>query len=629
MHRIAKKIIGIIAIITLSNSALKGVTPFFYIRSQSEDAARDLVGWTHLINLYDMDRVYGVIGFTPEYTRSFKSEHIAQTLFGTDLLTSSEFGCDLCDSDTGSGFIKVSGSLVPDRGCNDWLADYFCLPTDYQSILTFEPRITNLMVDLSFYLGLDEWVNGLYLRFHAPIVHTRWDLNFCEKVIDRGSNAYLPGYFNESTTGVDRAQLVESATDFLTGCATPNLGNLVTVECLRNSRLYRRTRNKTTLSDLQGALGWNFAQSDDYHIGLNLRGAAPTGNRPTGEFLFEPIVGNGHHWELGFGFTSHYTFWRSKNNQQSCGMYFDFNLTHMFSARQRRSFDLINRPNSRYALASMLGVPVTNLFANTDPGDVSNSVAPLAQFQNVYTTVANLTTFDVESRIAAQFDLVLLFNYTHGGWGWDMGYNFWTRSCEKLRFTCSCPAPLDGNRTWALKGDSFVYGFAATTIGAITANQPIALSATQDTSTIHNGTNNFVGPDPLNGGIDGIQPTRNPGVDNSKYARFLGDNTPGADINDLVTGLQTKTSQDPIFLANSDIDLFSARTKGLAHKFFTHISYAWGPQWCEWIPYIGAGAKVELAQYTNPCALKCDSCQCQQTAISEWGIWFKGGVSFN
>lgn len=629
MHRLTKKLLSVISLSVMYSSCALAVTPFFYPRSQSEDAARDLVGWTQLINLYDMCGVYGVVGITPEYTRSFKPCNIAQTLFGLDLLSSSDINCNLCDDDTRCGFIKVSGSLVPNRGCTDWLADYFGLPTDYQSILTFEPRVTNLMIDLSFYLGLDEWVDGLYLRFHAPVVHTRWDLNFCEKVIDRGSSAYLPGYFNENSSGVDRAQLVDSASDFLTGCSAPNLGCLVTFESLKNARLYKRTRNKTTLSDVQGALGWNFAQCDDYHFGLNLRGAAPTGNRPTGEYLFEPIVGNGHHWELGFGFTSHYTFWRSKNNQQSCGFYLDFNLTHLFSARQRRSFDLVDRPNSRYALASMLGVPVYNLFANADPGDASGSVAPSAQFQNVFTSVANLTTFDVESRIAAQFDLVALFNYTNCGWGWDMGYNFWTRSCEKIRYTCTCPAPLDGNRIWALKGDSFVYGFAASTIDPIVVNQPIALSATQDTADIHTGRNNFVGPNPLDGGIDGIQPTRNPGVDNAKFARFLEDNTAGADINDLVTGLQTKTSQEPVFLANTDIDLFSARTKGLSHKFFTHVSYTWGPRWCEWIPYFGAGAKVEFAKHTNPCTFECDSCKCQQSALSEWGIWFKGGVSFN
>ncbi len=218
MHRLTKKLLSVISISIMYSSCALAVTPFFYPRSQSEDAARDLVGWTQLINLYDMCGVYGVVGFTPEYTRSFKPCNIAQTLFGLDLLSSSDINCNLCDDDTRCGFIKVSGSLVPNRGCTDWLADYFGLPTDYQSILTFEPRVTNLMIDLSFYLGLDEWVDGLYLRFHAPVVHTRWDLNFCEKVLDRGSSAYLPGYFNENSSGVDLGGFRIIKKDFLTAC---------------------------------------------------------------------------------------------------------------------------------------------------------------------------------------------------------------------------------------------------------------------------------------------------------------------------------------------------------------------------------------------------------------------------
>ena len=68
----------------LSSSTGLAVTPYYSIRSQSENAARELVGagWNTHINLCDMDGWYGNISVTPEYTRSFKPYHIAQTLFG-------------------------------------------------------------------------------------------------------------------------------------------------------------------------------------------------------------------------------------------------------------------------------------------------------------------------------------------------------------------------------------------------------------------------------------------------------------------------------------------------------------------------------------------------------------------
>jgi hypothetical protein len=39
----------------------------------------------------------------------------------------------------------------------DWLADYFGLPCDYQSTVSFKPSISNVILDYSFYLGLYSW----------------------------------------------------------------------------------------------------------------------------------------------------------------------------------------------------------------------------------------------------------------------------------------------------------------------------------------------------------------------------------------------------------------------------------------------------------------------------------------
>lgn len=41
----------------------------------------------------------------------------------------------------------------------DWLADYFGLPRDCQSTVSFKPSISNFILDYSFYLGLDSWAH--------------------------------------------------------------------------------------------------------------------------------------------------------------------------------------------------------------------------------------------------------------------------------------------------------------------------------------------------------------------------------------------------------------------------------------------------------------------------------------
>ena len=671
----------------LLNHAIS-MAPFLILAfcSQSEDAARELVGWTDKVNLYDMEGFYGTFAVTLEGTRSFNHESITRALFGDDACNSrlnqacgdfvptnpytlcqpTPYGtspiccnnspvsgcCDktsnCCDNKSCDEGIVITGSCVNNRGCHDWLADYFGLPTTFQSVLKFNPRVSNFIADFDLYLGLDEWLCGAYFRVHAPVVHTRWTLNLCEiacPIEGDTCRGYGAGYFGPTVVPCD--QLLCNARSFFSDCQAPNLGENIEFQPLRFSKFSRSTLVESGVADLQFALGWNFWQDIDYHFGFNIRAAAPTGTRPKGKYLFEPIIGNGKHWELGGGLTSHYTFWRDCDDDSSFGIYVDANITHQFRARQTRSFDLIGKPNSRYMIAEQLGTPVNNLFANPNQGDASGSVAPIAQFKNMYTPVANLTTRSVKVSSAIQADVVALFNYSHCGFGLDFGYNFWGRSCEKISPDCKCGEPFAPD-TWALKGDASVYGFAGASTTGVSTNDPIALSATNSRATIHGGTN-------AAGDVaDNIRGSRNPFIDNGQYARQVADNTPNANILDKPLaqgGLQTRTSFEPVFINECEIDYDGAKTRGISHKVFAHLGYTWR-ECDDWIPYLGVGGKAEFGPRHNvccstgcntnnecaplcasPCESSCnDSCEsrcCKTANLSEWGVWVKGGISFN
>ncbi|GAH20592.1 unnamed protein product, partial [marine sediment metagenome] len=85
--------------------------------------------------------------------------------------------------------------------------------------------------------------------------------------------------------------------------------------------------------------GWNFRLEEDSHFGVFIHAAAPTGNRPNSCYLFEPIVGNGKHWELGGGITGSWIFWRSEEyDDRHMGVWLDATLTHLFKDCQCRSF---------------------------------------------------------------------------------------------------------------------------------------------------------------------------------------------------------------------------------------------------------------------------------------------------
>lgn len=332
---------------------------------------------------------YGCFSVTPEYTRSFDDDAIAKNLFGCFYLQN-------CSS------LSITGSSVVDRGEKDLLANWFYLPNDYEGTISFAPSIQNVNVDLNLYWGMDKWARGLYFRMHAPITWSEWNLNARFNTSESGT------LVNGDTTYLSSAEDFFCKEGVLTGVG---LGTTL-VHPLTSARFCGcacdGNRSITRLADIQADLGWDFLRRQNGYLGLFVRGVAPTGNRPTGKWLFEPIIGNGHHWELGGGLSASGIFWRNSDEDKHCGLYIEANITHLFNALQQRVFDLKGMPLSRYMTARKLNLP---------------EMAP----------VANLTATSINSSIAVQADIVAMFNVTLGNFTLDAGYNFWTTTREILR----------------------------------------------------------------------------------------------------------------------------------------------------------------------------------------------------
>jgi len=623
-----------------------GATPYFSIRSQGENAAREMIGWEEFINLCNEERFYGAISITTEYTQTMRSNDISRVLFGNDI-SSNQCNNNCNENQPCCPAITISGSQVgqtsygnqdaaPPRGANDWLADYFGLPMFFQSNVCFAPKIRNFVADIEMYFGLSQWADGLYARIHLPITWTKWDLNTRETIIKPGITSpflndhfigYPSGYFDDQT--VLPANLLSSALTFFNGSAAPAIGGGVNggifvqfdkLNCSKwNNCCNYSALSKTGVADLELVFGYNAVCTHNGYFGLNIRTGAPTGNHPCGEFLFEPIVGNGGHWQLGGGIDTRAVMWQGEYDN-SLNFYLDANITHLFKACQRRCFDLCGKPNSRYMLAQRLttntnGLGGTPTAGDTNPVDVTFSDA---QFANEFSPVANLTMTQVKVSAAVQGDIALKFSYDNGnGLTWDLGYNFFGRSCEKI---CRVrPTPLADGTSWALKGDASVYGVFIN--GGTGDVFTIPLAATEHCATIHSGTNN----------ADFNAPTyrqANANIDNGQFAVF--------DMSGIITPLpdpfnqnQTKTSIQPIFLTEDDVDL--AGTSIISNKFFTHVSYAWFEE-IHWTPFIGAGISVEIAHNKTCCnnfnnTACCNSCH--RTGASQWALWIKGGAAWN
>jgi hypothetical protein len=625
------------ALAMLCSCGAHGITlPYLSIRSQSANAAREIVGWQTQINQANQCATYGSFTITPEYTRSFHPNQIAQALFG-DIIT--ENCCERAS-------FKIQGTKVASRNPKALMAENFYLSTKYDGTVTVEPRIENFLIDFNMYLGLDGWHEGLFFRIHAPVVYTRWSLNYDESIDNAGYGGYDPGYFDNVITstitphGLSQDYLLQSFAAYATDGLAINSGQEISFGRLEHARWSRCRQTLTRLADLRAQFGWNFVSCPNYHLGASIYVAAPTGNRPTGSYIFEPIVGNGKHWELGAGITWHTNIHKGTDECSSLDMYIDANLTHLFKTRQYRTFDLVGKPFSRYMLATKFTPDVEDLYAGTTP---QNLEQPSAQFAHEFTPLANISTIPVNVSAAIQSDIILKLSWTHKNFQCDLGYNFWARSCEKV---CPYTGPCYRNNfpcnTWALKGDAFVYGFESTYTNEHITNVSFngtPLSATNSNATIFGGSNNW--PQ----GQNNFPWSSNSGIDNFFFA-----STSQTNVQEHVLSTYNSidqewfpvaTSLNPVFIKLEDFDLAAGRQRGISNKLFMHTNYTWSDHGV-WVPFIGVGGEVEWGRrdHSIPKAscnqhgceqqhLTCKANGCHDFALSQWGVWLKGGVSFN
>lgn len=554
---------------------------FYSPRSQSVNAARELVGWYWGINRCCVGEDYGSFSGTFEITKSFQSRNIARYFFATDFLT-------------------FTGSRVPDRSPTDILADYFGLPTDFKSNVLVRPYVENVLFDVDWFYGLDAWYKGVYLRVHAPLVHTKWDLNLDECVVFDGTNNYPAGYM--ASFLIDRCSMASSVTQSMAG--NVSFGDYHPLE-------YGKVdcaQKLFGLSDIQIAFGWNMVNAEAYHFGINVRTSIPTGTIPKGIFLFEPIIGNGHHWELGIGLSGHAVTWYC-NDEWMMGIYGDLNVTHLFGTHQRRSFDFLRHGSgSRYILLQEMGNPVVD--------GVTVAGAPIAtQYHGTIFPAINATTLGCDVSIAVQVDLALMLTWQHEYVNFDIGYNLWGRSAEKIQ----CRECFPNNR-FAFKGDAQVYGFVPG------SHQFVAINATQSVPA-EGGVFGRVRIESAQGNGSASQAFANTNADNAGDAAFNGVllNQSYAPAGIVNTGLQASDitivqgSNPPELLTNADIDDLSAVSgTAFTNKFFVYAGYTFVDR-VRVLPYLGLGGEVELDGASTRLATN---------SLSQWGIWIKGGVSY-
>jgi len=381
---------------------------FLLPRSQNTDTARRAVGHHNFRHQFcPCNKRSGDFTITPQYGQSFKPYHIAEYFFGTDTLDFT--GSKVIDQQPDAIFANL-------RPGNNILADYFGLSQTFDGTIRFKPEIKTFLLDFDFFF---EFGRGFYFQAYTPLVRTKWGMHMCEEVYNDGMGTpFQQGYM------ADQAIMppVERISKALGGGIT--FGDAT--EGLKYGK-FCCDKTITKLADITFLLGYIFTSKEKGYVGFNIQATAPTGTCPKSIYIFEPIAGNGHHWELGLGFTGQGLIWE-KDGDQKLYLHFDVNFTHLFQSCQCRSFDLkCHRFWSRYMLLKEFD----------SDGMYAHKLVP----------AINVTTLPCKVKINFQMDLNIMFAYNRNNWEFDFGYNGWLRSHEKIRLEGSIPV----NR-YGLKG---------------------------------------------------------------------------------------------------------------------------------------------------------------------------------
>ena len=224
----------------------------------------------------------------------------------------------------------------------------------FRSVISIRPQTS--AVGAGFYLRKAFCMNedqsrGFFTSISFPVVRVSNDLNFQEDIINDGGG----GLFTADENVVENMTEAFNQPEWQFG------------------KITRFARKKTGVADIEFKIGYEWIQQEPFHIESYLGILIPTGNKPSGEFLFEPIVGQGRHWGMLFGNSLGIEIWSNEATERSLRIEYAGHTQYLFRNTQCRSIDLFCKPWSRYI--EVYRSEEEAIEASTLPGLLDNNFA--------------------------------------------------------------------------------------------------------------------------------------------------------------------------------------------------------------------------------------------------------------
>ena len=347
------------------------------------------------------DGVKGAIELVPFGGKSTNCREIAQFLmpFRKTQLITGEFGSAAVGDATVDVMANYFGvltqavaSVYPGGSLNT-------TNITFQSRIQFKPEHS--------YAGLGFWYRQVFsegeprswfLDIVTSVMRVKNTVGFKEIIDNAGGGAVPEGYVGSIEEAL-RGNTVFGDKQFC-------FGKLPCDPC--------DTLTKTGLADIELAIGMETRDCDCFIRTFYAGVIIPTGNKPTAEFIFEPIVGNNKHAGIMWGGRMSYEMW-TNDVDKYMWIHTNIHSQYLFQNTQRRSFDLTDKQWSRYIWV----YPNSKATAITDiePG-------------------INHLTFDVKVSPRSTHNINTALVYCCDWFTAEAGYNLFTRQSELIELNC-------------------------------------------------------------------------------------------------------------------------------------------------------------------------------------------------
>ncbi len=298
----------------------------------------------------------------------------------------------------------------------DLLANHFNIFTknqNFKSHISIRPQQS--IIGVGFQARKSFWMNeennrGFYASLSFPIEKVRNNLKFQEDIINNGGGPNV-SRDNINNTGVN---LVPA-----------NMEEALTQPSWNFGKITRGSLTKTGVADLELKFGYEWIQEDPFHLESYIGIKIPTGNKPTAEYLFEPIVGDGHHWGIMFGSNMGIQIYKDEAKERSFRVEYAMHTQYLFGNTQCRSIDLVGKPWSRYI----------EVYRDEDQAITASTLA--TQLAIDYATAGiNVLTIPLKVRPGYQHNMNTAAVFGAKALRLELGYNLYLRQAECVKLSC-------------------------------------------------------------------------------------------------------------------------------------------------------------------------------------------------